>query len=114
MTGLLLLSPNAFPWYFTWMIPFLCFHPHPPLLLLSVTCVLGYSPLVAYLAGGPYADSPLILALEYGPVLTWMCFFAWRENRRSKLAQSNPRNFMPALFSSLLKNPGNCHPEGPR
>jgi alpha-1,6-mannosyltransferase len=72
IAGLLLLSPNAFPWYFTWMIPFLCFHPHPAMLLMSVTCVLGYSPVVAYAAGQPYVDSPLILTLEYAPVFAWL------------------------------------------
>jgi hypothetical protein len=53
LSGLLLLSPNAFPWYFTWIIPFLCFYPRVPLLLVSVTCMLGYAPVVAYTAGLP-------------------------------------------------------------
>ncbi len=76
--GLILLSPAAFPWYFTWIVPFLCFYPSPPLLLISVTAVLGYSPVVAYAAGQPYKDSPFILALEYAPVLTWLAFEGWR------------------------------------
>jgi len=98
MTGLLLLSPNAFPWYFTWMIPFLCFDAHPALLLISITSVLGYSPMVSYLAGGQYADSPLILALEYVPVLTWLCLSAARENRNSKTeTRENPNPERPAL-----------------
>lgn len=79
ITGLLLLSPNAFPWYFTWVIPFLCFHPHPSLLLLSVTCVLGYSPLVAYSAGQPYRDSPLMLVLQYLPALAWLAWIGRKE-----------------------------------
>lgn len=82
-TGLLLLSPNAFPWYFTWIVPFLCFTPSPPLLLLlSVTCVLGYSPVVAYSAGQPYIHSPLMLALEYVPVYLWLGYEGWRSLRR--------------------------------
>ncbi|MBI4165951.1 MAG: hypothetical protein HY508_09490 [Acidobacteria bacterium] len=85
MTGLLLLSPNAFPWYFTWVIPFLCFYPHPPLLLLSVTCVLGYSPLVAYAAGEQYTDLPLIMVLEYAPVLLWLSYLAARQTGNSKI-----------------------------
>jgi alpha-1,6-mannosyltransferase len=72
LAGLLLLSPNAFPWYFSWTIPFVCFYPSAPWLLMSVTCVLGYAPLVAYSAGFAYKDSPLILALEYAPVLAWL------------------------------------------
>ena len=72
ISGLLFLSPNAFPWYFTWIIPFLCVDACPPLLLLSVTSVLGYAPVVAYAAGQPYRDSALILLLEYAPVLAWL------------------------------------------
>ncbi len=66
--ALVLFSPNAFPWYFTWAIPFLCFHPHPAWLLMSVTAVLGYAPVIEYTASGTYRDTPLILWLEYGPV----------------------------------------------
>ncbi len=76
--GILLLSPNAFPWYFTWTVPFLCFLPNAPWLLMTVTCVLGYSPVVAYVAGQPYRDSSLILALEYAPVIGWLAYQACR------------------------------------
>jgi len=83
IAGLLLLSPNAFPWYFTWSIPFLCFYSNTPWLLLSVTCVLGYAPLIAYSAGFAYQDSPLILGLEYAPVLAWLAVGVWREAGQS-------------------------------
>lgn len=68
LAGLLCLSSNAFPWYFTWFIPFLCFCPSPALLLLTVTGVLGYSPVIAYAAGGGFSNSPLMQVLEYLPV----------------------------------------------
>ncbi|HVB28317.1 MAG TPA: hypothetical protein VNG91_00765 [Terriglobia bacterium] len=68
LSGLLFLSSNAFPWYFTWIVPFLCFCPNPALLLLTVTCVLGYSPVIAYAAGGAFSNSPLMVILEYLPV----------------------------------------------
>jgi hypothetical protein len=75
LAGLLLLSPNAFPWYFTWTVPFLCFFPNAPWLLMSVVCVLGYAPVIPYSAGFPYRDAPWILTLEYGPVVAWL---AWQ------------------------------------
>jgi alpha-1,6-mannosyltransferase len=78
IAGVLLLSSNAFPWYFTWIVPFLCFRRTVPLLLMSVTCALGYAPVVAYAAGQPYRDSPLILVLEYLPVLLWLASDAVR------------------------------------
>jgi alpha-1,6-mannosyltransferase len=78
LAGLLLLSPNAFPWYFSWSVPFLCFVPSPAWLLMTVTCVLGYAPVVAYAAGQSYRDSPLILTLEYAPVAALLAVEAWR------------------------------------
>jgi alpha-1,6-mannosyltransferase len=68
LAGLLFLSSNAFPWYFTWIVPFLCFCPSPGLLLLTVTCVLGYSPVIAFVAGGAFSNSALMQILEYLPV----------------------------------------------
>ncbi len=76
--GVVLLSPNAFPWYFTWSIPFLCFYPSIPWLLMSVTAVLGYAPVVAYAAGQPYVHSPFILALEYAPVYVLLAYEGWK------------------------------------
>jgi len=81
LAGLLFVSQNAFPWYFTWIIPFLCFHPSPPLLLMSVACLLGYAPVVAYAAGQPFRDSSFILALEYVPVFIWLLWETWFGNR---------------------------------
>jgi hypothetical protein len=81
ISGLLFLSPNAFPWYFTWLVPFLCFYPRAPLLLMSVTSVLGYAPVVAYAAGQPYRDSSFILVLEYAPVLAWLLYQGCRALR---------------------------------
>lgn len=82
LAGLLFLSSNAFPWYFTWIVPFLCFCPSPALLLLTVTCVLGYSPVIAYAAGGPFSSSPLMQILEYLPVFALLSYEVARHFRR--------------------------------
>ena len=84
LAGLLFLSPNAFPWYFTWIVPFLCFCSSPALLLVTVTCVLGYSPVIAYSAGGSFANSPLMLVLEYLPVYILVGFEVARHFRRQQ------------------------------
>jgi hypothetical protein len=88
MAGLLLLSPDAFPWYFTWSIPFLCFCPSAPWLLMSITCVLGYAPVVAYAAGQPYVHAPFILILEYGPVIVWLGLMVVRRVARTERSLS--------------------------
>lgn len=79
--GILLASPNAFPWYFTWLVPYLCFFPKPSWLLMSLTSVLGYAPVVPYAAGQPYRDSPLLLALEYLPVGALLAYEIWTSKR---------------------------------
>ena len=79
--GVLLLSPTAYPWYFTWSIPFLCFYPSGAWLLMSVTTVLAYSPPIAYGAGEPLKNSLLLLSLEYGPVYVWLAYYGWVARR---------------------------------
>jgi alpha-1,6-mannosyltransferase len=83
--GVLLLSPTAFPWYFTWSIPFLCFYPSGAWLLMSVTSVLAYTPAIVYGAGEPLKNSLLMLSLEYGPVYLWLAYYCWAA-RRTKLS----------------------------
>ena len=82
LSGLLFLSSNAFPWYFTWLVPFLCFYPSSALLLVTVTCVLGYSPVIAYAAGGPFSNSPLMQILEYFPVFALLSYEVARHFRQ--------------------------------
>lgn len=65
--AILLFSPNAYPWYFTWIIPFLCFFPNPAWLLLTILQVLSYHVLIGYAALGVWHWSPLMLWLTYAP-----------------------------------------------
>jgi alpha-1,6-mannosyltransferase len=83
--GVLLVSPTAYPWYFTWSIPFLCFYPSAAWLLMTVTSVLAYTPAITYGAGEPLTNSLLMLSLEYGPVYLWLVYYCWAA-RRSKLS----------------------------
>ena len=75
--GVLLVSPTAYPWYFTWSIAFLCFYPSRAWLLMSVTCILGYTPAISEAAGEPLRNSLLMLGLEYGPVYLWLGYYGW-------------------------------------
>jgi hypothetical protein len=72
--AILLLSPNAFAWYFSWIIPFLCFIPSRAWLLLSVLQLLSYHVLIAYAAEGTWHFQPLYLFLCYGP---FFAFLLW-------------------------------------
>jgi hypothetical protein len=79
--GVLLLAPTAYPWYFTWSIPFLCFYPSAAWLLMSVTSVLAYTPAIVFGAGEPLKNSILMLSLEYGPVFAWLAYYGWAARR---------------------------------
>jgi hypothetical protein len=83
--GVLLLSPTAYPWYFTWSIPFLCFYPSAAWLLMSVTSVLAYSRAIVFGAGEPLTNSFLMLSLEYGPVYVWLVYYWWAA-RKAKIS----------------------------
>ncbi len=69
-----LLSPH-FPWYFAWIVAFLCFVPAPSILYLSVASLLLY-----FVSGGPDLDGSrmLIEAAIYGPFAVLAVFELWR------------------------------------
>ena len=84
--GVLLVSPTAYPWYFTWSIPLLCFYPNAAWLLMSVTCVLAYTPAITFGAAEPLKNSLLMLSLEYGPVYLWLVYSCWAGWRSTALS----------------------------
>jgi alpha-1,6-mannosyltransferase len=77
----LLLAPNAFPWYFTWMVPLLVFFPNPAWLLLTVLQFLSYHVLIPYQAFGVWRFQPQMLWLVYGPFYAWLAATQLRLNR---------------------------------
>ena len=72
--AILMLSPNAYSWYFTWIIPFLCFTPNPAWLLLTILQFLSYHVLIDYQALGIWHWNREMLLLTYAPfyaLLLW-------------------------------------------
>jgi alpha-1,6-mannosyltransferase len=82
-SAILMLSPNANSWYFTWLVPCLAFFPNPAWLLLTVLQVLSYHVLIDYQASGLYAFHPFYLWLMYGPAYAWMIWRALRPQEDS-------------------------------
>lgn len=66
--AVLLLAANVFPWYVTWLVPFLCFFPTPAFLLWTATVLLSYHVLIDYTVLGLWRETPWLLWLEYLPV----------------------------------------------
>jgi hypothetical protein len=59
--------PNGYPWYFTWIVPLLCFFPNPAWLLLTVLQFLSYNVLIGYGILGQFKFDPLMKWLVYAP-----------------------------------------------
>jgi alpha-1,6-mannosyltransferase len=88
--AILLVTPNAYPWYFTWIIPLLCFFPNPAWLLLTILQFLSYSVLIGYGILGTWHWSPLMLWLEYAPFYAWLIVHVIRyAGRRQEMADHN-------------------------
>ncbi len=70
--ALLLLSPNCFPWYLTWMLPLLAVQPAAPLLLWTSLVALAYHVVIGYEASGVWEYDRSLVGLEYAPPLLWL------------------------------------------
>lgn len=63
--GLLLLSPNLFPWYVVWLVPFLAWAPSAPWIAFTGTVVFAYS----FFLRQPWAVPGWARALEFAPLM---------------------------------------------
>lgn len=81
LAGAFLLGPTAFPWYLTWVFPFLCLFPYRSLLLLAVTIMVYYLDFYFDYHGLPdlFDGMP---PLEWVPVWGWLGWEAVRVLRR--------------------------------
>jgi alpha-1,6-mannosyltransferase len=63
----LLFAPNGYSWYFTWIVPLLCFYPSAAWLLLTVLQFLSYKIFINYRAVGDWHFDPFFQWLTYAP-----------------------------------------------
>lgn len=64
---ILAFGPNGYSWYFTWIVPLLCFFPNPAWLMLTVLQFLSYNVLIGYGILGVFKFDPLMQWLVYAP-----------------------------------------------
>jgi alpha-1,6-mannosyltransferase len=64
---ILAFGPNGYSWYFTWIVPLLCFFPNPAWLMLTVLQFLSYNVLIGYGILGVFRFDPLMQWLVYAP-----------------------------------------------
>lgn len=60
-------GPNGYSWYFTWIVPLLCFFPNPAWLMLTVLQFLSYNVLIGYGILGVFRFDPFMQWLVYSP-----------------------------------------------
>ena len=77
MGALLLLSPVGNPWYFLWMMPFVCLFPYASWLLLSGLLGLYYTAFYFLYRGEPETFR-WVVWLEYLPFYAVLAWEAWR------------------------------------
>jgi hypothetical protein len=64
---ILAFGPNGYSWYFTWIVPLLCFFPNPAWLMLTVLQFLSYNVLIGYGILAVFKFDPLMQWLVYAP-----------------------------------------------
>jgi alpha-1,6-mannosyltransferase len=64
---ILAFGPNGYSWYFTWIVPLLCFFPNPAWLMVTVLQFLSYNVLIGYGILGEFKFDPLMQWLVYAP-----------------------------------------------
>ena len=85
--AILMFTPNAYSWYFTWMVPLLCLFPNPAWLLLTVLQFLSYHVLIDYQVSGNFQFQPAYVFLTYAPFYAWLLFSRMQPKQpRSTLA----------------------------
>lgn len=79
--ALLLLSPTAYPWYYVWILPFLCIVPVRGLMLLGVLLPFYYLRFDMYGWQNTHIFDRWIVWLEFGPVLALLTY-DWLTGRK--------------------------------
>jgi alpha-1,6-mannosyltransferase len=65
--AILMFAPNTYSWYFTWIVPLLCFFPNPAWLLATILQFLSYKVLIEYQINGIWHFDPYFQWLAYAP-----------------------------------------------
>jgi hypothetical protein len=108
--AILLVSPNAYPWYFTWVIPFLALVGQSrylaPWLLLTILQFLSNEVLIGYRILGVWHFSPLFLWLTYAPFYVWLLWNAFTASPPSArpFGKVIPASAVPSAPTELEKD----------
>lgn len=83
---LFVLSPTGYPWYFLWLLPFLCIRPDPALLVLTVTLPLYDLRYPMMASGNDYQFDTLVVPLQFLPTCLWLVWRSFKQRRTETCA----------------------------
>jgi len=92
--AILMLAPNTYSWYFTWIVPLLCFFPNPAWMLLTILQFLSYKVLIEYQINGIWHFDPYFQWLTYAPFYALLLGSALlnRRGQQALLASAQERS----------------------
>jgi hypothetical protein len=94
--AILMLAPNGYSWYFTWIVPLLCFFPNPAWLMLTILQFLSYNVLIAYRITGEWRFGARYQWMTYAPFYA-LLIASWAVEERSKRKTDPLRQESPAM-----------------
>jgi hypothetical protein len=80
---ILAFGPNGYSWYFTWIVPLLCFYPNPAWLMLTALQFLSYNVLIGYGILAVFKFDPFMQWLVYAPFYALLVGTWWSRQRDS-------------------------------
>jgi len=87
---ILCFAPNGYSWYFTWVVPLLCFYPNAAWLMVTVLQFLSYNVLVDYGINGKWHFDPWVQGLVYAPFYVLLGAGYLLDQRRSAACNRSP------------------------
>jgi alpha-1,6-mannosyltransferase len=99
--AILMFAPNTYSWYFTWIVPLLCFFPNPAWLLATILQFLSYKVLIKYQINGIWHFDPYFQWLTYAPFYALLAGGALVKNRRWPPARSTSEANMETRAEAL-------------
>jgi len=92
--AILMLAPNTYSWYFTWIVPLLCFFPNSAWMLLTILQFLSYKVLIEYQINGIWHFDPYFQWLTYAPFYALLLGSALlnRRGQQALLASAQERS----------------------
>ena len=85
--AILMFAPNTYSWYFTWIVPLLCFFPNPAWLLATILQFLSYKVLIEYQINGIWHFDPYFQWLAYAPFYALLVGEALLKSRQKHAPQ---------------------------